>query len=197
MPVTGQRSGAVGAAAPGPAAAGAECRRGRRRRSGDWPGLDDDVGELLRVDEPAQGVDRQLELLALGHRLLADLPGGHLDVLLGDGRDHVHGAEVQRRHLVGVEPDPQAVVALAEVGDAGDAGEPAQLVLDVDRRVVAQEQVVVAAVGRDQVHDHQRVGRHLLDVDAFVLHQRRESPAGPGRRGSAPAPGPCPSRCRA
>ena len=113
-------------------------------------GLDDDVGELLRVGEPAQGVDGQLELLALGHRLLADLPGGHLDVLLGDGGDHVHGAQVERRQLVGVEPGPQAVVALAEVGDAGDAGQPAQLVLDVDGRVVAEEDAVVAVVRRDR-----------------------------------------------
>ena len=134
-------------------------------------GLEDDVGELLRVGEPAQRIDGQLELLALGDRLLADLSGGNLDVLLADGRDHVHGAEAEGRHLVGVEPDAEAVVALAEVRDAGDAGEPAQFVLDVHRGIVAQPEVVVLAVGRDQVHDHQRVGRHLPDVDALVLHQ--------------------------
>ena len=67
-------------------------------------GLDDDVGELLRVGEPALGVDGQLELLPLRHRLLADLPGGHLDVLLGDGGDHVHGAQAERGQLVRVEP---------------------------------------------------------------------------------------------
>ena len=55
-------------------------------------GFEDDVGELLGVGEPPQRVDGQLELLALGHRLLADLSGGNLDVLLADGRDHVHGA---------------------------------------------------------------------------------------------------------
>ncbi len=77
----------------------------------------------------------------------------------------------ERGQLVGVEPGPQAVVALAQVGDAGDAGQPAQLVLDVDRRVVAEERAVVPAVRRDQVDDHQRVGRHLLDADALVLHQ--------------------------
>ena len=42
-------------------------------------------------------------------------------------------------HLVGIEPGAQAVVALAEVGDAGDARQAAQLVLDVDRRVVAEK----------------------------------------------------------
>ena len=45
--------------------------------------------------------------------------------------------------------------------------------LDIDRGVVAEEEAVVAVVGRDQVHDHQRVGRHLLDVDSLVLHQVR------------------------
>ena len=95
------------------------------------------MGELLRVNEPPQRVDRQLELLALGDRLLADLSGGNLDVLLADGRDHVHGAQVQRRHFVGVEPNTQAVVWLTEVRYPGDAGESAQLVFDIYRGIVA------------------------------------------------------------
>ena len=135
--------------------------------------LDDDVGELLGIDQPAQRVDRQLELLALGHRLLADLAGGDLDVLLGDGREHVDGAQSERGHLVRVEPGAEAVVALAEIGDVGHAGQPPQFVADVDRRVVAQEEAVVLVVRRDQVHDHQGVRRDLLDRDALVLNQRR------------------------
>ncbi len=47
--------------------------------------------------------------------------------------------EPQGGQLVGIEPGPQAVVALAEVGDVGHARQPAQLVADVDRGVVAQE----------------------------------------------------------
>ena len=86
---------------------------GRCLRPG--PGLDDDVGELLRVDQPAQGIDGQLELLALGDGLLADLAGGDLQVLLGDGRHDVGGREPQGGQLVGIDPGPQAVVALAEV----------------------------------------------------------------------------------
>ena len=70
---------------------GGSCRRSRWLwRRGPCAlrlaGLDDDVGELLRIGEPAQRVDRQLELLALGHGLLADLAGGDLHVLLADGR---------------------------------------------------------------------------------------------------------------
>ena len=70
----------------------------------------------------------QLELLALRHGLLADLAGGHLQVLLADGGDDVGGVEAERGQLVGVEPGAEAVVALAEIGDAGHAGQPAQLV---------------------------------------------------------------------
>ena len=53
------------------------------------------------------------------------------------------GGQVARRQLLRVEPDPHAVVALAEVGDVADAVEPGQLVLDLDRGVVAQVEVVV------------------------------------------------------
>ena len=47
-------------------------------------------------------------------------------------------------HLLGVEPDPHAVVALAEVGDVADAGEPGKLIAELDRGVVAEVEVVVA-----------------------------------------------------
>ena len=110
-------------------------------------GLEDDIGELFRVSQPAQRIDRQLVLLPLGNRLLADLARGDLKVLLADGRDHVHGAQVQGGQLLGIKPGPQTVIALADVVDAGDAGKPSQLVLEVDCRIVAEKDVVVPAVG--------------------------------------------------
>ena len=70
-----------------------------------WPGppvgpvdlvladLDDDVGELLGIDQPAQRVDRQLKLLAGGNRRLADLAGRDLQVLLADGGHDVLGRD--------------------------------------------------------------------------------------------------------
>ena len=88
--------------------------------------------------------DRELEGLAVGHRRLAELAGGDLDVLLGDRVDHVRGGQVAERHLLRVEPDPHAVVALADIGDVADAVEPGQLVAKLDRRVVAQVQVVAS-----------------------------------------------------
>ena len=79
--------------------AGGDARGGLQglRQGAALAGLDDDVGELLGIDQPAQGVDGQLELLALGNRLLADLAGGDLQVLLGDGGHDVQRAEVRAR----------------------------------------------------------------------------------------------------
>ena len=108
-------------------------------------GLEDHVAELLGIGEPAQRGHGVLEDLAVGHRRLADLAGGDLDVLLLRSRaDDVGRGQVAERHLLGVEPDPHAVVALAEVGDVADALQPGQLVVELDRGVVAQVEVVAA-----------------------------------------------------
>ena len=81
------------------------------------------------------------------------------------------GVEVVGRQLLRVEPEPHAVVALAEVGDVADARQTRQLVADLDGGVVAQVEVVAAVVRREQVDDHQHVGRLLLDGDAAALDQ--------------------------
>ena len=100
---------------------------------GDLPvgaGLDDDVGELLGIGQPAERVHGVLEVQAGGHRRLADLPGRHLHVLLAQGADHVAGGQVAGGQLLRVEPDPHAVVLLAEEGHVAHALQPRQLVLD-------------------------------------------------------------------
>ncbi len=125
----------------------ARAARGSLRQRDVDTGLEDGIGELFRVSQPAQCIDRQLVLLPLGNRLLADLARGDLKVLLADRRHHVHGAQVERGKLVGVKPGSQTVIALADVVDAGDAGQPSQLVLEVDCRIVAEKDVVVPAVG--------------------------------------------------
>ena len=111
---------------------------------------------------------------------LADLAGGRLDVLAADRVGHVDGGHVARRQLLRVEPDADAVVALAHDADVGDAVHAQQLVLDVDEGEVAQVDVVVAAVGREEVDDHQDVGRLLADGDALVLDRRRQQRHGQG-----------------
>ena len=100
----------------------------------------------------------QLQLLAGGHRLLADLAGGDLDVLLLNDRDDVVRRHIERRHLLRVEPDAHAVIALAEIGDVAHAGQAEQLVLDLRGGVVGQVEVVVGAARGEQV-DRQQNGR--------------------------------------
>ena len=97
-----------------------------------------------------------------------------------DGADHVAGRHVPRRQLLRVEPDAHAVVARAEERDVADAGDAGQLVLDVDRGVVAQVELVelealllgfgVGFLLRDQVDAQQDAGRLLLGGDALALH---------------------------
>ncbi len=101
-------------------------------------GPQDHVGELLGVGQAAQRGHRVLEGLAAGHRRLADLAGRHLHVLLLDRRHHVVGREVPGRHFLRVQPEPHAVVALAQVADVAHAVQPRQLVAQLDRGVVAQ-----------------------------------------------------------
>ena len=88
--------------------------------------LDDDLAELLLGGQPAQGVEHELIILPLGHRLLADVAGGHLDVLLLNGLDDFAGRHVQRRQFLRIEPGAHAVLPLAEEGHQADAGQPRQ-----------------------------------------------------------------------
>ena len=52
----------------------------------------------------------------------------------------------QVRHLLRIEPDADAVVALAEDNHVRNAVHPQQFVAEVDRRVVAQVDVVVSGL---------------------------------------------------
>ena len=137
-------------------------------------GLDDDVGKLLGIDQPAQRAEGELEDLAGRRRRLADLTGGHLHVLVLDGPKHVDRGQVARGHFLRVEPDPHAVVALAEIGHVADAVDPRKLVSYLDRGVVRQIDVVVAPIGRDQIDAQQNAGRFFLGVHALKLHLARQ-----------------------
>ena len=159
--------------------------------------LDDDLLELFRINEAAQGRQSDLGLLALDRRRLSDLAGRHLEVLLPNRGDDVAGRHVPDRQLVGVEPDPHAVIALAEHPDFADARQPRELGLNADHRVVAQVELVEPAVGGVDPAGQQDVWRLLLGRDAGRLDHVGQERQWPGRRGSAPAPGPGSCRCRA
>ncbi len=128
----------------------------------------DDVAELLRLDHPPACRDRVHQRLIIRRRLLADLAGGVLVVLDPDRVGDVGGGDAERRHLVGPQPDAHRVVAGAEDGGVGDAGNALEVVEDVDRGVVRQEQRVVARIVRAQRDDEQDVRRALLRDDAVA-----------------------------
>ena len=101
-------------------------------------GFDDDLRELLGIDQAAQCAQGDLGLLAGQDGGLADLAGGDLEVLFAQGADHVAGGHVADGQLVGIEPDPHAVIALAEHQHVADARQPRQLGLKVDECVIAE-----------------------------------------------------------
>ena len=107
-------------------------------------GLDDHLGELGGVAELAGDVERVLERLARRRRRHADLTGGDLLALLLQRLDDVLRDQAARLHLVRVEPDPHRILAGAEHDDVADAGQPGDLVLEVDGRVVGEIEAVVA-----------------------------------------------------
>jgi hypothetical protein len=124
-------------------------------------GLDDDVVKFRFGDQAALGVDLQFERGRRAHGRLADGAGRHLDVLFADGRDHIARSQAARGDFLRVEPDAHGVVARPEKLHRPGAGQPRQDVLDLQHRVVAQIDLVVAAIGRGEMHDHGEVGRLL------------------------------------
>ena len=71
------------------------------------------------------------------------------------------GVERQMREPLGVEPDAHAVLAQSERRDVADAVDAGQRVAHLNQRVVADVELIEALVRRDQVDDHQQVGRRL------------------------------------
>jgi hypothetical protein len=123
--------------------------------------LDDDVAEFFLVLEAALGIQRDLEFRAFRGRC-ADLAGGHLHVLFADGGDHVAGSQIARGEFLRIEPHAHGVVAGAEHPDITHAGETSECVADVQRGVVAKIETVVAAIGRGEMHHHEK-GRAALE----------------------------------
>ena len=85
-------------------------------------------------------------------------------------------------HLLRIEPDPHGVLPGAEDVDGADARQPRNLVQQVQRREIGQEQAVMPRpVGgqRDDLEDRGRalVGLHALRLDdGGQLRQRRRDP---------------------
>src|SRR5207245_10509226 len=135
---------------------------------------DHDVLEVREARQTPLRQHRVRELLAGGHRIAAELAGRVHGVLrLQGGGDLVHG-DVELRQRVGIDPEPDGVLRGAEDQDLADAGHPCHRVVDVDVRVVGEEQRVVGTLGRVQREEPQRAGHRLDDGDALVDHVGRK-----------------------
>ena len=99
------------------------------------------------VVQPAERAERDLGLLVRCRS--ADAPIVPVATCVFCSRmalHHVAGRQVARGQLGRIDPDAHAVIALAEQEDVADAVDAGQLVLDLHQGVVAQVELVVAAV---------------------------------------------------
>ena len=123
----------------------------------------------------------------VGHRGLANLAGRHLGVLAADGQGHVGGRHVAGGELLRINPDPHAVVALAEDPDVADPGESGDLVLDSRQGIIAEVELVVPRLAvlaqcRVDRQGQEDVGRLLAGGHAGLLDdvgQERHGQADP------------------
>ena len=106
--------------------------------------------------------------------MLADRPSRNLHVLFADGADGVAGREVSGSELVRIEPYAHGVIAGAEDFHIAGARDASQHVFDLQSGVVAEIDLVVAAVRREKVNDHGEVGRLLGGGDTQTTHFLRQ-----------------------
>ena len=106
-----------------------------------WPNCSGSLQAALDIDGQLQ-----LALAAIGRAV--DDAGRDLDILAAHGVDHVVGGHAALGDLLRVEPEAHGVIAAAEQLHIAHALDLGQLVLDVQHRVIAQIQHVIAAVGR-------------------------------------------------
>ena len=131
-------------------------------------GPHDDVLELLDAGQAALRAHRVGELLALRRRLAADLAGRVHRVLCLERADDLVRGDVELPQGVGIDPEPDGVLARAEDLHLADAGDARQRVVEVHVGVVAEKQRVVGALRRVQHEDPQGARHRLDDRDPLV-----------------------------
>ena len=99
------------------------------------------------IDQPAGRGHGILEIGAARRGRLADRACGILPVLRLDGVADVGGGDAELRHLVGIQPDAHGVNLLRTQARFADARQAADLIHQIDLRVVGEEERIVAVVG--------------------------------------------------
>src|ERR1051325_9246579 len=88
---------------------------------------------------------------------------------------HIGDGEAELRELVRLQPDAHRVLGRAEVHDLPHARHAVDRVVDVDERVVAEEEAVVRAFGGVERDQHQRHALRLAVRDAELVDLRRQA----------------------
>ena len=141
-------------------------------------GLNDDLPELARILEAALSRDRELERGIRRCRLLPQGAAGNLDVLLLDRLDHFARRHAEGCELLGIEPDAQGILPLAEDDEIAHAVEAQEDVAHVVAGIVRDVELIVGAVRREHVHDHHQVGRALERRHPEASHLFRQARRG-------------------
>ncbi len=149
-------------------------------------GANNSILELRNLNQATLGLDVELVQLVVSHRLRADASHGGLDVLSLEGIDDIVRRNPQACQPVALDPDAHAVLQAAKQERIADPGDPLDVVEDIDRRVVVEEQRVVGAFFlRIEVDDLQQRRGFLLHIDAGPRDFLRQLAVPPGPRGSA------------
>src|SRR5215472_2214488 len=138
------------------------------------PPLDHDAVEFARVVQASGGADADLVGKIGGRRRLSHLARGHLHVLLAQGIHHVRRGQVARRQFDWVEPQAHGIFAFAKDDDVAHALQPFEGIANVNVKIVADEQIVVAVViGIEAESYYERAGV-LVDAYARGLYFDRQ-----------------------
>ncbi len=136
---------------------------------------DDYFAELIGRGEAAGSNDGVLQLRSVGGGSLADGAGWILAVLGLDGVADIGGGDAELGHFVGVEPDAHGVrLGNAEAGFP-DAGQAAELVHQIDLRVIGEEERIVSLVVGDETNGDEEGGGDFFDGDTLALDLRRQA----------------------
>ena len=112
------------------------------------------------VKQPLSGQRQNQRRISVARRG-ADLADRCLNILRGNSVDDIRTAQAQRRKPVAVEPNAHAVLRSVD-GNVTDTVNTGQRILNVGIGEVAEVKVIIGVV------------RRTLDVNAFLLHQRRQ-----------------------
>ena len=136
----------------------------------------DDVGEFVFGGETALGVDEELKggaVIARGRS--TEYSGSDLNILLANGIDDIGGGEIVRGELIGVEPHTHAEIAGAEDLYVANTGKAVEFVLHLENGEVGEIESVVTTIGRNEVNDHEEVGRSFFGGYAETLNFLRKA----------------------